>query len=190
MKAPVTRVTQKCSWLPSRLPRRWNFQSWKTLRQTFQKFHFKCLAACLVTCTRLNSVVNIAFFAQIGQFLKRLGFPSNFLCLFIVFPFEPLSNPPCYSQKSPLLLIISTSIFKNNVWVFLFFLSISCSLPWTSWFVSCYWDLRFIDGWIWVFDGLLRLLCGLCWICAISLCLWLHNVLFVAHTHSMTWLWS
>ena len=120
VKAPVARVTQKCSRLPSRLKVPPTRKSRKTLRQIFQKFRLRCLAACPTTCTQLNSVANIACFAHIGQFLKRLGFPSNFLWLFIVFPFEPLSNPPCYSQKSPLLLIISTSIFKKNVWVFLF----------------------------------------------------------------------
>ena len=46
VKALIARVTQKFSWLLSRLPREWNFQSRKTLRQIFQKFHFKCLAAC------------------------------------------------------------------------------------------------------------------------------------------------
>ena len=45
-EAPVTRVTQKFLWLPSQLPRRWNFQSRKTLRQIFQKFHLMFLAAC------------------------------------------------------------------------------------------------------------------------------------------------
>ena len=119
-ETPETKFLKNLSKCFSRLPRGWNFQSWKTLRQIFQKFRFRCLAACPATCTRLNSVVNIACFAQIGQFLKRLGFPSNFCDCSLSSPIEPLSNPPCYSQKSPLLLIISTSIFKKNVWVFLF----------------------------------------------------------------------
>ena len=39
-------LTQKFSRLPSRLPRGWNFQSWKILRQIFQKFCLRCLATC------------------------------------------------------------------------------------------------------------------------------------------------
>ena len=121
-----------------------------------------------------------------------MSFPLKFFDCSLYFSVIPFSNPPCSSLKSPLLLIISTSIFKKKVWVFLYFLSISCSLPWTSWFVSCYGDLRFIDeyGRFWVFVVLLKLLCGLCWIYVISLCLWLQKcVICSTHTHSMTWLW-
>ena len=46
VKAPIARVTPKFLRLPSRLPLRWNFQSQKTLRKIFQKFHLRCLAAC------------------------------------------------------------------------------------------------------------------------------------------------
>ena len=46
VKAPIARVTPKFLRLLSRLPLRWNFQSQKTLRKIFQKFHLRCLAAC------------------------------------------------------------------------------------------------------------------------------------------------
>ena len=60
-------------------------------------------------------------------------------------------------EKPPLLFIISTSIFKKKVWVFLFLLYISCYLPWFSWFVSFYWVLCYLGFWTWVWLFLLSL---------------------------------
>ena len=58
VEAPVARVTQKVSWLPTRLTREWNFQSRKTLRQIFQILSQGFLATCL----QLISVVKIVCF--------------------------------------------------------------------------------------------------------------------------------
>ena len=106
----------------------------------------------------------------------KVSLPSNILWLFIVFPVWTSLKLTVSLSKIPIITHHFYFNLQEKVWVFLFFISISCSLPWTSWFVSYYCDLKFIDeyGWFWVFAVLLKLLCGLCWIHVISLCLWLH----------------
>ena len=70
-------------------------------------------------------------------------------------PFIPLLNPPCFSHKPPLLFIISTSIVKKKVWVFLFSLDISCFLPWFLWFFELMFSFEKLEFRIWV--GFIRL---------------------------------
>ena len=52
--------------------------------------------------------------------------------------------------------------------------------------LSVFDDICEYDARIWVFVALVKLWCGFCWVCVVTLCLWLHNVLFVAQTHSVT----
>ena len=130
---------------------------------------------------------NACFVFQ-GQFLILFSFPSNILWLFIIFLTWTSQTHHVTLEKSPLLPIISTSIFKKKVWIFLFFISISCSLPWTSWFMSYYCDLKFIDeyGRFWVFAVLLKLLCGCVGYTSFYSVFSYTNVVLLAHTHSIT----
>ena len=136
----------------------------------------------LATCSRLNSVAKIACFTQIGQFFETFGFSLELLWLFIVFPNWTSLKPTVLLTKIPIVTHHFHFNLQEKGMGFLFFLSISCSLPWTSWFVSCYWDLRFIDeyGWIWVFAV------WVVWVVLdirFSLCLWLHKCV-ICSTHT------
>ena len=120
--------TQKFSRLTSRLPHGQNFQSRKTLRKFFKIF----VLSVLITCSRLNPVAKIVCFALFDQFLKHLVFPSIIFNCSLSCLFNSLSNSPCHSKKHSFFFIISTSISKKKVRVFLFSLNISCSSPWIS----------------------------------------------------------
>ena len=76
----------------------------KNIQKNFQKFWFQRVSQLtLATCSRLKSVVKIACFAQFGQFLKCLGFPSNILCLFIVFPDRTSLKPTVFLTKTSIV---------------------------------------------------------------------------------------
>ena len=100
----------------------------KNLENFFKIF----VLSVLITCSRLNPVAKIVCFALFDQFLKHLVFPSNIFNYSLSCLFNSLSNSPCHSQKHSFFFIISTSISKEKVRVFLFSLNISCSLPWIS----------------------------------------------------------
>ena len=69
----------------------------KSTQKIFQKFWFQRVSRLtLATCTQLNSVAEIVCFAQFGHFFKHLGFPSNILCLFIVFPDRTSLKPTVF----------------------------------------------------------------------------------------------
>ena len=76
VEGPVARGTQRFLRLSSRLPRKWDFQSRKTLRKFFKNFGLKCFGGCI---WRLTSATKNACFAQWRQFLKSFSvFPRTF----------------------------------------------------------------------------------------------------------------
>ena len=83
----------------------------KNTQKNFQKFWFQreSRLARNLNQSRISRVLR-----KLVSFLKRLGLPLNFCDYSLFSTIEPLSNPPCSSQKSPLLLIISISIFKKS----------------------------------------------------------------------------
>ena len=69
VKGSVTRGTQRFSRLSSLLPREWDFQSRKTLKNFFHKFDFECFGGLSWRLARrLVSVAKIACFAKMRQF--------------------------------------------------------------------------------------------------------------------------
>ena len=71
VKGPVARGIQRFLRLSSRLPREWDFQLRKTLRNFFQIFRLEVFWwVTLATGWRLVSVAKIACFAKIRQFKK------------------------------------------------------------------------------------------------------------------------
>ena len=118
---------------------------------------------------------------------KNFSFFPRILWLFIFLSIFPSFKITVFTHNLTIFFLTSSPIFKK-MYGFYFFLNV--------FHISC---LRFLelgvfddiceyDAWIWVFDAFVRLWCGFCWLCVITLCLWLHNVSFVAHTHSVTWL--
>ena len=122
---------------------------------------------------------NFSFFPRISWlFIFLFVFPSFKITVFkhtlsIFF----LTSSPIFLKRYDFCIILN--IFHISC------LKISC----LEFFFFFFGDTCEYDAWIWVFAVLMRLWCGFCWLCVITFCLWLHNVLFVAHTHSMTWLW-
>ena len=94
VKAPIARVTQKFSRLPSRLPHGWNFQLRKTLRQIFQKFCLRCLATCPRDLFQLRKsrVFHFEGYFQ-GSFQKLFIDPSCIIIIDHTFIFCPLFSP-------------------------------------------------------------------------------------------------
>ena len=88
MEGLVTRGTQKFSRLTSRLPRGWNFQSRKTLRQIFLNFCHRCLETCPgdLFATRFNRE-NRVFLHNEGYFHFYLMLCSTLFCLRFEFHF-------------------------------------------------------------------------------------------------------
>ena len=118
---------------------------------------------------------------------KNVSFFLRISWLFIFLSVFPSFKITVFTHKLSIFFLTSSPIFKKK-YGFCFFLNV--------FHISC---LRFLelgvfdniceyDAWISVFDALVRFLCGSCWLCVVTLCLWLHNVLFVGHTHSVTWL--
>ena len=115
------------------------------------------------------------------SFFPRISWVFIFLS---VFPFFKIT---AFTHKLSIFFLTSSPIFQRRYGLY-FFLNVfhfSC-LRFLE--LGVFDDICEYDAWIWVFDALVRLLCGFCWLCGVTLCLWLHNVLFVGHTHSMTWL--
>ena len=94
VKSPIARVTQKFSRLPSRLPYGWNFQSRKTLRQIFQKFCLKYLAAYPSNLFRSQKsrVLHFEGYFQ-GSFQKPFIVPSCIIIIDHTFISRPLFSP-------------------------------------------------------------------------------------------------
>ena len=153
MEALVARVTQKFSRLPLRLPREWNFQSWKTLRQNLQNFVLGVSRLVLATCLWLGLITKI--------YILLSAFPS----------FKTI----VFTHKISIFSFTSSPIFKER-YGFCFFLNIfyiSCHIL-LGLCVSV--DICVSDAWIWVFDLLMKLLCDLWWICCDTLCFECINV--------------
>ena len=110
VEGPVARGLRDFRSLPCNSLTSRTFSHEKHLDKFFKIFVLSVLA----TCSRLDSVGKITWFAQKGQFLKLFSFPSNFSNCSLFGLFISLTNPPCVSQKSPLFFIISTSFFKNR----------------------------------------------------------------------------
>ena len=109
------RCTQHVSRLPSRLPRRWTFQSRKTLRQIFPIFVSRVLATwsgdLFVT---YFSHENCVFCDLRIVKKKKKSFPSFILTVHCLVR-SSLSQTHCVSHKNPpIFFIISTSNFKKR----------------------------------------------------------------------------
>ena len=68
----------------------------------------------LATCSRLDSVVKITCFAQIGQFLNVFSFPSNISNCSLSSPFQTSLKLTVSLSKNLHFYIISTSFFKKR----------------------------------------------------------------------------
>ena len=106
VEGPVVRGTQRFSWLSSQLFRKWNLQSWKTLRKFFKSFLLSVLAAGpgdlhAIWFNRKNRV----FCTKWVSFWTFSVFPQIFMTIHYLPHFKPLSNSPCHSQR--------TSIFTS-----------------------------------------------------------------------------
>ena len=135
VEAPVTRVTQKFLRLPSRLPRWWNFRSWKTLCTNFSKFRLKCLVAWpgdlhATSSSRENRVFcTIRVFFKIG--FKIFSFFPRVWRLFILLSAFPSFKITVFTHKISIFSFTSSPIFKER-YGFCFFLNIfyiSCHIP-------------------------------------------------------------
>ena len=102
VEAPVTRCTQHVSRLPSRLPRRWTFQSRKKLRQIFPIFVSRVLATwsgdLFVTYFSHENCVfcDLRIVKKKKKKFSLVHFDCSLSC-----PFISLTNSLCFSQKSP-----------------------------------------------------------------------------------------
>ena len=74
VEAPIARFTQNVSRLPSRLSRRWNFQSRKTLRQILPIFVSRLLATCLRRFLQLTGRSRSQLRKTFRKIFKNLGF--------------------------------------------------------------------------------------------------------------------
>ena len=154
----------------------------------FCLMHFWQLA--LVTCSQLNPVAKNLCFSQWGSFSGQVSklfiFPSHLLTIHLLVCLSLFQNHRVHSQTLHILPHFFTNL-QEKVWILFLshYISHLC-----LWFLGLgvFDDICEYDAWIWVFDALVRLRCGFCWLCVITLCLWLHNVLFMAQTHSVTWL--
>ena len=144
----------------------------------------------LTICSPLTSVAKIACFTHWGSFSDQVSklfiFPSHLVTIHLLVYLSLFQNHRVHTQTLHILPHFFTNLWEK-VWILCpsqyishFLFQISC--------IGCFDDLCVYDAWIWVFVVLMRLCCEFCWFCVVTLCLWLHNVIFVAHTHSMTWL--
>ena len=150
--------------------------------------HFWQLA--LVTRSQLNPVAKNLCFSQWGSFSGQVSklfiFPSHLLTIHLLVCLSLFQNHRVHSQTLHILPHFFTNL-QEKVWIL--FLSHYISHLFLQFLeLGVFDDICEYDAWIWVFDALVRLRCGFCWLCVITLCLWLHNVLFMAQTHSVTWL--
>ena len=109
----------------------------------------------LATCSRLDLIAKIACFAHIGQFLNVFSFPLNISDCLLSSSFQTSLKLTVSLSKNLHFCIISTSIFKKKVWVFLLSYSISCLLHVLSLFLCC--CLSFVAVVIHVWNGFILL---------------------------------
>ena len=126
VEAPVMRCTQHVSRLPSRLPRRWTFQSRKTLRQIFPIFVSRVLATwsgdLFVT---YFSHENCVFCDLRIVKKKKKVFPRSFW-LFIVLSVHLSHKLTVFLSKIHHFRHRLFFKLQEKVWVFYFSQSISC----------------------------------------------------------------
>ena len=148
VKGPVAKGTQRFSQLRSRLPREWDFQSRKTLSKFFQIFRLEVFwRVTLATYWRFVSIAKNACFCVSKTFFKTFSvFPLNFCDCSLSSPFLSQLNLTQTLRVTLLKLhfgIISSPIFKKNVWVF--FVSLDFFMFWElfSCFLGCHCGLRY-----------------------------------------------
>ena len=159
VEGPIVRGTQRFLRLSSQLPREWDFQSRKTLRNFFKTFGLKCFGGCI---WRLTSAAKNACFAQWGLFLKSF---SVFLRTFCDCSFSLLSETSQTLRVTHFKLhcyFISSQNHQEKVWVFSSSLHILCFeyyfLAFCVETVFCnilYSNIFLLDCWVWlvVFDA-------------------------------------
>ena len=130
MEALVARFTQNVWWLPSRLTRKWNFQSRKNLDKFLKFCHTSFWQLALGTCSRLTPVAKTRVLCIMGLFQdsvqKLFSFPSHIVTVHCL----PLPNSPCSLSKTPFFFIISSPIFKNRYGFSIFLEVFHISNPW------------------------------------------------------------
>ena len=102
------------------------FSREKHLDKFFKNFVSSVSRFVLATCPQLNSVAKKACFAFLGQFLNLYSFPSNISDSSLSSSFVSLTLSPCFTHISTIFLQHLNFNLQENVWLFLFSLSISC----------------------------------------------------------------
>ena len=124
VEALVARFTQNAWRLPLQLTREWNFQSQKTLRQIFQNFSHEFLATCIGDLFATHSSREKRVFCTMKvifrSIFKNFSIFPRILWLFIVLSIPLPHKLTVFTPKSSIFFSISSPIFKNKVWVFLF----------------------------------------------------------------------
>jgi len=111
---------------------------WRLVRDSFQ--------------SRKTRVLHNEGYFQ-GSFHKTFQFSLTFCDFSLSCPFLSLTNSPCLLQNPSFFFIISSPIFKNKVWVFLFSQRFLCLKSLNSWILYFWWVLKKNDVRIlvWVF---------------------------------------
>ena len=108
-------VTQIVSWLPSRLPHRWTFQSRKTLRQIFQILSQEFLVTwCGDLFVTHFSRENRVFCALRIVSKKLFNFPLLTLTIHCLVHSSLSQTHRVLSKNAPFFFFISTSNFKKR----------------------------------------------------------------------------